>query len=91
MVAAVGITILISWTFNHTDGSLIAVFLYHSAFNFIGNFAGVFGNPALFWVLAGICSIVAIAVIAFDWDRFTRPAIASTEDRLFRGAGRKAN
>jgi len=79
MVAALGITILISWTFNHTGGSLIIVFLYHFAFNFIGNVTGSFGVPVLFWVLAGICSVVAIAVIVLDWTRFTRPATASTE------------
>jgi len=79
MVAALGISILISWTFNHTAGSLIIVFLYHFAFNFIGNVTGTFSVPALFWVLAGICSVVAIAVIVLDWARFTRLATASTE------------
>jgi membrane protease YdiL (CAAX protease family) len=92
MVAALAITILISWTFNHTDGSLIPVFLTHFAFNFIGNAAGIFGNSALFWLLAGICSVVAIAVIASDWDRFTRPAAAScwlsaSQNTLPRGSG----
>jgi membrane protease YdiL (CAAX protease family) len=79
MVAALGLTILISWTFNHTGGSLIPVFLYHFAFNFIGNASGLFGLPALLWSLAGICGVVAIAVIALDWARFTRFAIASTD------------
>jgi membrane protease YdiL (CAAX protease family) len=79
MVGALGLTILISSTFNHTGGSLIPVFLYHFAFNFIGNAAGVFGNAALFGLLAVIASVVAIAVIALDWDRFTGPLTASTE------------
>lgn len=80
MVAALAITILISWTFNHTGGSLIIVFLYHFAFNFIGSATGIFGVPALFWLLAGICSVVAIGVIALDWARFTRLTTSSTED-----------
>lgn len=80
MVAALGITILISWTFNHTGGSLIIVFLYHFAFNFIGSATGIFGVPALLWLFAGICSVVAIAVIALDWARFTRLTTPSTED-----------
>ena len=42
MVASIAMTILISWTFNHTGGSLIPVFLYHFAFNFIGNATGIF-------------------------------------------------
>ena len=78
MVAALGITILISWTFNHTGGSLIIVFLYHFAFNFMGSATGIFGVPALLWLLAGICSVMAVAVIALDWARFTRPATVST-------------
>jgi membrane protease YdiL (CAAX protease family) len=74
MVAALGITILISWTFNRTAASLIPVFLYHCAFNFIGNAAGVFGIPALSWLLAGSCAVAALAVVAADWARFTGPA-----------------
>jgi len=77
MVGALGLTVLISWTFNHTGGSLIPVFLYHFAFNFIGNATGIFGAPAPFWLLAGVCSVGAIAVIALDWARFTRLASIS--------------
>jgi membrane protease YdiL (CAAX protease family) len=77
MVAALALTVLISWTFNHTGGSLIPVFLYHCAFNFIGNAAGIFAVPALFWLLAGVASVAAVAVIALDWSRFTRPAAGS--------------
>jgi membrane protease YdiL (CAAX protease family) len=79
MLGALGISILISWTFNQTCGSLITVFLYHFAFNFIGNATGIFAAPALFWLFAGICSLVAIVVITLDWTSFTRPATASTE------------
>jgi membrane protease YdiL (CAAX protease family) len=79
MVASLGLTILISWTFNHTGGSLIPVFLYHFSFNLMLNATGILGNPALFWLLAVIGSVAAIAVIALDWDRFTRPAAASAE------------
>jgi membrane protease YdiL (CAAX protease family) len=79
MVAALGLTTLITWTFNRTGGSLIPGFLYHCAFNFIGNATGAFGVPALLWVLAAICGVTAVAVIALDWARFSRPLIASRE------------
>ena len=78
IVAAVALTVLISWTFNRTGGSLIPVFLYHFAFNLIGNVTGVFGVPALAWLLAGVCSSMAIGVIALDWSRFTQPLAEST-------------
>jgi membrane protease YdiL (CAAX protease family) len=72
MVASLGFTILITWTYNRTGGSLIPVFLYHFATNLTGNVTGVFGVSAILWVLAGICGVVAMAVIALDWARFTR-------------------
>jgi membrane protease YdiL (CAAX protease family) len=79
MVASLGLTVLISWTFNHTGGSLIPVFLYHCAFNFIGNAAGIFGVPALFRLFACVVSVAAIAVTVGDWTRFTQPATGSPQ------------
>jgi membrane protease YdiL (CAAX protease family) len=76
MIAALGLTILVTWTFNRTGGSLVPVFLYHFAFNCMGNVTGSFGVPALLGWLAGTCSIAAIGVVAADWARFTRPATA---------------
>ena len=79
MVGTVGINVLISWIFNHTGGSLIMMFLFHFALNFIGNVTGVFSVPALFGLLGGIYCVVAIAVIAFDWALFTRRTAPSTK------------
>jgi hypothetical protein len=72
--------VLVSWTYNRTDGSLLPVFLVHFAFNFIGNAAGVFGHTPLFRLLAGICSVGAVVAVALDWARFTRPAAASARE-----------
>jgi membrane protease YdiL (CAAX protease family) len=82
MLAALGITILVTWTFNRSSGSLIPVFLYHFAFNFIVNATGILGNPVLFWLLSGIIIFVAFTVIALEWTRFTRHNIPSTEGFL---------
>jgi membrane protease YdiL (CAAX protease family) len=79
MVATLGLTVLVSWTYNRTGGSLLPVFLYHFSFNFIGNAAGVFGHPPLFGLLGGICGVGAVVVVALDWVRFTRPAAASAQ------------
>jgi membrane protease YdiL (CAAX protease family) len=76
MMAALGLTILVTWTFNRTGGSLIPVFLYHFAFNFTGGATGIFASPSLIWLLAIICCAAAMAVVALDWARFTRPAEA---------------
>jgi membrane protease YdiL (CAAX protease family) len=85
MVTALGLTTLVTWTFNRTGGSLIPVFLYHFAFNFIGNATGIYGTAALLWLLAGMCGVAAMAVVALDWARFTRPRATSTEGAWTRG------
>jgi uncharacterized protein len=77
MIACLAITILVTWVFNRTGGSLILVFLFHFAFNFIGNATGIFGFPALFWWFAVLIMAAALVVIALDWKRFTQPAAVS--------------
>jgi membrane protease YdiL (CAAX protease family) len=84
MVAALALTVLISWMFNHTGGSLIPVFLYHCAFNFIGNATGIFAVPALFWLFAGVVSVAAVAVILCDWRCFSRRTTGSKLITLMR-------
>lgn len=79
MVGAVGINVLISWIFNHTGGSLIMMFLFHFALNFMGNVTGIFSGPALFGWLAGIYCVVAIAIIILDWRLFTRLTTPSSK------------
>ena len=79
MVAALGITILMSWIFNRTGGSLITVFLCHCAFNFVGNATGVFGVSSVSRLWSGILLVVAIAVVALDWTRFTQSRGAPPE------------
>jgi hypothetical protein len=83
LVAAIGISILISWAFNRTGGSLIPVFLCHFSFNLVGNVTGIFGAPSLFGLWAGICSAVAMSVVAFDWGLFSRPAISSPTEGVW--------
>ena len=80
MLGALGLTVFVSWTFNHTRGSLIAVFLYHFAFNFAINAAGIPSDSSLFWLLGCVCLFVASLVVILDWTHFTRKMTASTED-----------
>jgi membrane protease YdiL (CAAX protease family) len=83
MVVALGLTVLVSWTFNCTGGSLIPVFLYRCSFNFVGNAAGIFGVREIVWVLAGVVGVAAAATVTLGWTRFTRPAAPPSKgDRL---------
>jgi membrane protease YdiL (CAAX protease family) len=83
IAAAIGISVLVSWTYNRTGGSLIPVFLCHFSFNFVGNATGIFGNPSLFGLWAAICSAVAMGVVALDWGLFTRPAVSVPADGIW--------
>lgn len=80
MLDALGLTILVTWTFNHTSGSLIAVFLYHFAFNFILNVTGIPGDSTLLWWLGWVCIVIAAIVVILDWKRFTRNITLATKD-----------
>jgi len=80
MFGAIGLTIFVSWTFNHTSGSLIPVFLYHFMFNFILNVTGIPNNPNLFWLLGSLCVIAAFLIVVFDRNRFTQSLTTSTEN-----------
>jgi membrane protease YdiL (CAAX protease family) len=80
MLGALGLTILVTWTFNHTRGSLVPVFLYHFAFNFMLNITGMLGNAKLFWLLGSICMIAAVVVVIMDWSSFARLLASSDEN-----------
>lgn len=79
LVGTVGMNVIISWIFNHTRGSLIMMFLFHFALNFMGNVTGIYSVPTLFGLLGGIYCVVAFAVIVLDWALFTRLTAPSTE------------
>jgi hypothetical protein len=70
MAGILGFTVLVTWTFIHTGGSLIPAFLYHLSFNFIGNATGIFGDPALVGALAVMYCVAGVAVIILDWAHF---------------------
>lgn len=80
MLIALGLTFLVTWTFNHTRGSLITVFLYHFAFNFILNVTGVPSAPSLMWFIGIVCIVVASVIVIFDRKHFIRDMDISTED-----------
>ncbi len=69
LLGAMGLNIFMVWMFNHTHGSLIMPFLAHWAFNFAGSATGIYGVPALLWLVAGLWWVVAAAIITLDWAR----------------------
>lgn len=74
MIGSVELTLLMTWTFNRTRGSLIPVFLYHFSFNFTLSITGLPANPLLFWLFVIVTGLMTISVVAFDWQQFSRPS-----------------
>jgi len=79
LLGALSLTILVTWTFNHTNGSLIPVFLYHFSFNLILNVTGIISNPALFGLFAGITLVASIIVVVLDLTMFVQLTSPLTE------------
>jgi membrane protease YdiL (CAAX protease family) len=79
MLGALAITILVTWTFNHTNGSLIPVFLYHFSFNLILNVTGIFSNPTLLGFYAVITLVTSIIVVVLERIPSVQPANPLTE------------
>lgn len=86
LVEIVGATVLYTWVYNNTGGSLLLAFLFHDALNTAGNviLPGVMAasytagyaraSAGLTWVAA------AIVVIAFGPTRLRRPAKRGVEE-----------
>ena len=60
-------SILTTWIFNHTHGSVLLTTLFHAATDAALVYTGVVsGSAALFWLAAGITWLAAVAVIALE-------------------------
>ncbi|HSB65798.1 MAG TPA: type II CAAX endopeptidase family protein [Anaerolineales bacterium] len=86
MLCSLAITCLVTWIFNHTNGSLIPVFIIHASFNFISSIILVFSNPALAWIVVILLAVGSSAVILLDWKHFSQqPEPLNDEKHIARG------
>jgi hypothetical protein len=63
LVGAIALTVLITWMFNNTGGSLIPGSLMHLSINFATAVMGVSESPTLYAVTVGILSVTAVIVV----------------------------
>ncbi len=64
LVGAIALTVLITWMFNATGGSLIPGSLMHLSINFVTAATGVAESPSLYVVTVSVLLIAAIIVVA---------------------------
>ena len=61
LVGAIALTVLITWMFNNTGGSLIPGSLMHLSINFTTAVMGVSESPTLYAATVGILSVIAVS------------------------------
>lgn len=81
MLCAMSITFIVTWIFNHTNGSLIPVFILHASFNLISNLVVVFSDSALAWIFAISLAVGSMSVILLDWKRFSQLSAPLNEEK----------
>lgn len=82
LVFAVAESILITWVYNHTRGSVALAALLHAATDVVLVYNGtILNGAALFWVVTGVAWLVALALIAVEG-----PATLAGARRLSREA-----
>jgi membrane protease YdiL (CAAX protease family) len=74
----VAVTIVMTWVYNHTRGSVLLAALFHAAFNASGAYFNTLTSDArLFWLTVGVACVVALALLWIAGPaRLGRPATA---------------
>ena len=76
LLGALAITVLITWMFNNTGGSLIPGSLMHLSVNFATSATGVVESPTLYAATVGVLIVAAVAVVlAFGRSRLAKPDV----------------
>jgi uncharacterized protein len=79
LLGALALTVLITWMFNQTGGSLIPGALTHLSINFVTTTTGVVASPVLYGLTVGVLVIAAgTVVLVFGRERLIRFAPPGT-------------
>ena len=64
LVMTLGLTVLYTWVFNHTRGSVLLAYLFHASANtWTQVFTVDHTNATLDWIMAGVIVLLAVAVV----------------------------
>jgi hypothetical protein len=78
VLIAIAESILTTWIYNNTRGSVLLATIFHISSNVTLAFSGVlFGSPLLFWLTVGVYWVAAIIVVVVEGPaRLSRANIA---------------
>jgi uncharacterized protein len=91
-LAVVGMSVVFSWLFNHTKGSVLIAYLFHAAIDavagvYIPLFQGV-DQVRMYWLMAGFTGLAAFVIVILGWRGWlTPPRQYSAEGRQVSPAG----
>ena len=64
LLSTVGLTILYTWVFNNTRGSVLLAYLFHAAANTWSQVFSIdYANQRVNWMLTGVIVFVAVVII----------------------------
>ncbi len=79
LIQVVATTIIMTWVFNHTNGSVLMAALYHAAMNTsLVVFNTLWGDLRVFWLYTALTALVAAGVVRVEGSRFRSHQPAAT-------------
>jgi membrane protease YdiL (CAAX protease family) len=73
-LVVIGLTVVFSWLFNHTSGSVLIAFLFHAALDAVGEwyiplFQGA-DRVRIYWLMTVVMGVAAAAIMILERDRW---------------------
>jgi uncharacterized protein len=80
----IGLSVVFSWLFNHTQGSVLLAFLFHASFDAVGGwyiplFAGA-DQVRMYWLLAAVVGLLAAVIVLVGRRRWLAPLPPAAAD-----------
>lgn len=64
-VQVMAMSVVVTWVFNHTRGSVLPAYLFHASVNTVSQvWASSTPDPLYYWLVTGLCSAAAVIVVA---------------------------
>jgi membrane protease YdiL (CAAX protease family) len=89
VLEVVGLSVLGTWLYIHTNGNLLLTSLFHAAQSFFVIVNDGISLEQQIWLMAGVFLTIALIVTRIEARRFTRKPVASIEARPTRSIAKQ--